>query len=92
MMRFKKNELKNRWNLADLVYHGQRLEAAALSTVRITADKHDNTNSCHIGCMKKPGRYSKTNISFKENDTETTKQIETTNKKYRTCSSKKFPG
>ena len=33
----------------NLVYHRWQLEAAALGPERITADKHDNTNSYHIG-------------------------------------------
>lgn len=69
----------------DLVYHGRQLEAPALAAERITADKHDNPDRCHIGRMKKPECYSKKNHSFKENDKETTKQIETTNKECRTC-------
>lgn len=76
----------------DLVYHGRQLEAPALAAERITADKHDNPDRCHIGRMKKPGCYSKKNHSFKENDKETTKHIKTTNKECRTCSSKKCPG
>ena len=54
--------MKKQWNLPDLVYHGQKLKAAALHTERITPDKHENTNSYHIGCMKKPGCYSKKNV------------------------------
>ena len=38
------------------------MKAAALHDKRITPDKHENTNSYHIGCMKKPGCYSKKNV------------------------------
>ena len=82
--------LKKQCNVADLVNNGQQLEAAGLGTERITADKHENTNSYHVGHIKKPGYYFKQNCSFKKNDSETTKQIETTNKQCRTCSSKKI--
>lgn len=44
--------LKKQCNVADLVNNGQ-LEAAGLGTERITADKHENTNSYHVGHIKK---------------------------------------
>ena len=40
-----KNALKNQRSLTDLAYHGHQLEAAAFGAEKITADKHDNSNS-----------------------------------------------
>ena len=68
------------------------MEAAALVAEKITADKHDNPNSYHIGCMKQPGCYSKKSHNFLQNDKEITRQSKTTNRKCRTCSSKQCPG
>ena len=45
--------LKKQCNVADLVNNGQQLEAAGLGTERITADNHENTNSYHVGHIKK---------------------------------------
>ena len=88
----RKNALKNQWSLTDLAYHGCQFEAAALAAEKITADKHGNPNSYHIGCMKQPGHYSKKSINFLQNDKEITRQSKTTNRKCRTCSSKQCPG
>ena len=87
-----KNALKNQQSLTDLAYHGCQLEAAALGAAKITADKHDNPISYHIGHMKQPGCYFKKRHSFQQNDKEITCQSKTTNRKCRTCSPKQCPG